>query len=135
MVEGVSNQRQAPSPPPHNNNQGDRQTDQTARLTGDGADHGHRGKEACQALTTHDGGCVAGGQEAGQAKQAALQDGTERWGTGWASAGEGGAGWVARAPVIPALLSVSLDAERPFSPHSQGLLSHTWSVPAQASES
>lgn len=52
---------------------------QAALLTGDGADHGRGGEEACQALATHDGGSVAGGQEASQTKQAALQDGTECW--------------------------------------------------------
>ena len=59
-----------------------------AGLTGDGTDHGHGGEEACQALATHDGGCVAGGQEASQAKQAALQDGAESCATRW-TAGEG----------------------------------------------
>lgn len=68
--------RQALLPSPHKNQTGR----QTARLTGNGADHGHRGEDACQALATHDGGRVAGRQEASQTKQAALQDGTKCWG-------------------------------------------------------
>lgn len=66
-----------------------------AGLTGNGADHGHGGEEACQALATHDGGHVAGGQEASQAKQAALQDGAESCATGWTVEGRGepGGSW------------------------------------------
>lgn len=93
---------------------------QIARLTGNGTDHGHRGEEACQALATHDGSRVAGWQEACQTEEAALQDGTERWGNkagisrgggsrgGLTSAGDGWGPLGKQVPVIPALLPVSL---------------------------
>lgn len=46
-------------------------------LTADTDYHCQSCEDACQTLPTHDGSCVAGRQEAGQTKEAALQHGAK----------------------------------------------------------